>query len=346
MKALFAPDYGQYIPYQRLLAEALQQQGVLVEYLRVSSRSLPLTRSLSRQPADLLHLHWPEDFFLKGDRCDSLRRLQFVFDFLLAKRKTPLIYTVHDLYPVRDSDHWMTRWVIGTLVRNVSGLIVHSEGARNLVSETFRVPPESCEIIPVGDLSIGYGEPQERALAREKLGLKNGKVCLAFGAVLANKGLDALAQWWAEKKPDAVLAIVGKDYDARLAEQLSATAAGVANVVLRFGFQSDEELNLWFSAADCAILNYRNIFASGVACLARSWGLPLMLPHRLTTIDLDEPHPGVVRYDALESDFPAALEKALACQRDFNAAEPWRSKTAWEKVAEQTARVYRRACAT
>lgn len=344
MKALFAPDYGQYIPYQRLLAEALLEHGISVEYLRISSRALPLTRSLSRQPADLLHLHWPEDLFLKGDRRDLLRRLRFVADFLLAQRKKPIVHTVHDLYPLRDSEHWMTRWVIRTVVRNVSRLIVHSQGARDVVCETFGVPPESCEIIPVGDLSIAYGELHEREFARAKLGLKNERVCLCFGAVLANKGLDTLARWWAINKPDALLAIVGKDYDAALAEQLRATAANAANILLRFGFQSDEELNLWFSAAAGAIINYRSIFASGVACLARSWGVPLMLPHRLTTIDLDEPHPLVFRYEALESDFSRVLQEALASQRDGNAAKPWRSRTAWKNVAAQTAQVYERVC--
>lgn len=238
----------------------------------------------------------------------------------------------------------MTRWVIRIVVRNASQLIVHSVGARDLVCETFGLSPGRCEIIPVGDLSMGYGAPIERGFAREKLGFTEQKVCLCFGAVLANKGLDTLAAWWATNRPDALLAIVGKDYDAALSEQLRAIASTAPGILLRFDFQSDEQLNLWFSAADCAIINYRSIFASGVACLARSWGLPLLLPRHLATVDLDEPNPAVFRYHTLETDFPNALQSALALQPNFNAAEDWRSKTAWEKVAAQTAQVYERAC--
>jgi hypothetical protein len=103
----------------------------------------------------------------------------------------------------------------------------------------------------------------------------------------------------------------------------------------------DAALRMWLSASDCSIFNYREIFTSGAAALARSYGLPLLIPNRLASVDLDEPHSHVFRFDALNTDFRAQLERALATPCDYALARDWREKTCWERVAEITASVYR-----
>ena len=103
----------------------------------------------------------------------------------------------------------------------------------------------------------------------------------------------------------------------------------------------DAALRVWLSASDCSIFNYREIFTSGAAALARSYGLPLLIPRRLATADLDEPHPHVFRFDALDTDFRAQLERAIATPCNYAIAHEWRQKTCWERVAEGTALVYR-----
>ena len=102
----------------------------------------------------------------------------------------------------------------------------------------------------------------------------------------------------------------------------------------------DAALRVWLSAADCSIFNYRDIFTSGAAALARSYGLPLLIPRRLASADLDEPHPHVFQFDTLETDFRVQLDHALATPRDFGIADEWRRKTSWKRVAEITASVY------
>src|SRR5262249_31755387 len=102
----------------------------------------------------------------------------------------------------------------------------------------------------------------------------------------------------------------------------------------------DSALRAWLSAADCSIFNYRDIFTSGAAALARSFGLPLLIPRRLQSVNLDEPHPHVFRFDALDTDFRSQLEQALAIPSDYDLASEWRRNTSWERVAEITASVY------
>ena len=67
MNVLFAPDWRDGVPYQRLLAEALEQHGVRVSFLRDYKRGLPLARLVRerarQEPVDVLHLHWPEAYY-------------------------------------------------------------------------------------------------------------------------------------------------------------------------------------------------------------------------------------------------------------------------------------------
>jgi hypothetical protein len=100
-------------------------------------------------------------------------------------------------------------------------------------------------------------------------------------------------------------------------------------------------LKRWLAAADCVLFHYRAIFTSGAACLARSLGIPILIPRRLDTIDLAEPHPLVFRFDSLDTDFFNALAETLESHPDFDAAAPWRDLTAWPRIAAETARLYR-----
>jgi hypothetical protein len=62
----------------------------------------------------------------------------------------------------------------------------------------------------------------------------------------------------------------------------------------------------------------------------------------LSTVDLDEPHPHVFRFDTLETNFRTQLERAITTPCDYAIGREWRQKTSWERVAESTALVYRK----
>jgi hypothetical protein len=91
------------------------------------------------------------------------------------------------------------------------------------------------------------------------------------------------------------------------------------------------------------LFNYRAIFTSGAACLARSYGVPILMPSRLGTVELGEPNRLVFRFS--EGDLREKLEQALQTKPDYEAAAPWRDATAWPRVAAATAEVYRAALA-
>jgi len=194
--------------------------------------------------------------------------------------------------------------------------------------------------VPHGDLSAGMPPAIPRDEARSRLGLPGGPVCLMFGAVEPYKGQEDVLAWWKKARPAARLLIVGKPESPEYGRSLQELAANVPNVTLYFQWLTDPELALFLCAADCALFNYRTIFTSGAATLARSWGLPILLPARLDTVDLAEPDLRVLRFEALDERFAQKLAAVLAIAPDYDSAGIWREKTSWTRIAELTVAGY------
>ena len=229
--------------------------------------------------------------------------------------------------------------------RKAKAIFVHSDAARQRMQEAFSLSDNLIHSIPLGDHSVTMGAPLPRDQARIQLRLPlDDKVCLVFGPVRPYKGSDELVRFWAENDLPYRLVVVGrKTLSEAFASRLYELAQGHNMIDLRLfdEWLDDAVLRVWLSASDCSIFNYREIFTSGAAALARSYGLPLLIPHRLASVDLDEPHPHVFRFDTLETDFRVQLDRALATPSDYELADEWRQKTTWERVAEITASVYR-----
>jgi glycosyltransferase involved in cell wall biosynthesis len=352
MKVFFAPDYREGVAYQALLAGALAELGIEVAFPRGNRRVLPLSRGLEGWSGDLLHLHWPEKYFVtQRDGLDFWRRARYPLDLALAAGRAPVVLTAHDLLPHNRADETLVRRNFQRTYDVARAVIVHSEKAGEAVRAAYGVEKGKVHVVPHGDLSTGGSSSSlsvsssplpSRAESRGALGIApEERVCLVFGTVEPYKGIEPVLDWWRAAAPAGTLAIAGRPFTAEYAAAIRERSGGLGNIRLDLAWQSDEALGRWLTAADCALFHYKAVFTSGAACLARSLGIPILIPRRLDTIDLDEPHPLVFRFDALDTDFRPALQAALTAHPDFAAAEPWRQTTAWARIAEATARVYR-----
>jgi len=344
MDVQFAPDWSHAVPYQRLLAAALADEGVNIRYLRGYKRILPLSRLLKVHPCELLHLHWPEAYYpAMRDRWDWFRRARFRLDLVLAARRTPYVLTAHNLHEHNLQDKAFGRANYAAAFQWARLIFAHSEAAREALINAYRLAPEVVKVIPSGDLSVALPPPISKEEARKKLGLSPEPLCLVFGAVEPYKGQEEVLAWWKRAKPAAQLAIVGKPHTLDYQNTISRAANGLPNVTLRFGWLSDDDLAVWLSAADCTVFNYRTIFTSGAAGLARSYGTPMVLPARLQTLDLHEPDPRVIRFESFDGDFGSKLQTALAMPPGYAEAASWREATSWKRVAQLTVEGYRTA---
>lgn len=342
MKVLFAPDWRQGAPYQRLLAEHLSRHGVEVDFPHGYRRLLPLYRLTRQQHSDLLHLHWPEPYIMgHGTLCDVFRHLRYPFDLHLAHLNQPLAYTAHNLWPHNTPRCLLLRHCLQSTLRRADLIFVHSKGALEELASTFDVDSSRCVVVPHGDLSPDLGQPIPQSEARSVLKIEHGRpIALLFGRAEPYKGVEEVIAWWNQHRPETQLAIVGSTSHETYKLALTRLVDSNPRISLHLRHQSQEELRLWLSAADVAVFNYRQIFTSGAASLARSWGLPILIPYRLKTVDLGEPSPYVHRFHSFEDDFAQALQASLAIRPSYAAAESWRDSISWESISAKTTAAY------
>ncbi len=346
MNVIFAPDWRSGVPYQRLLAEALEGEGIHVDFLQGYRRVMPLARLLRPLPdGEILHLHWPEAYCARmHDGWDWFRNSRFALDLALATRRHPLVLTAHNLHAHNRAHERLSHFNNRSAFQRARLIVAHSEVAQAQVIDTYAVSPRKVRVIPHGDLSIPLGAPLPRSEARAAAGFGPGAICLMFGMAEPYKGMEEIIDFWKARRPPARLVIAGKpltpEYGAALAER----AAG-GDIQMRLGWMADSELLQMLSAVDCVIFNYRTIFTSGAACLARALGIPLLLPARLRAFDLAEPSDRVFRFESCESDFELRLAQALVVAPNYESAAPYRAATAWSKIAKLTAEAYHTATA-
>jgi beta-1,4-mannosyltransferase len=346
LRVLFAPDYRAGNPYQMLLARALKAHGIDVVYSTGYRRALPLARGVSNSKPDIVHIHWPEAYFRRaGDQWDRLRVLRYPLDLWLTSRQCPIVVTAHNLLPHNRVEEAGVRRNIMSTMRRAAAVFAHGDVAKTVLIDKFGIADDCIEVIPFGDHAVTLGEPMPRQQARELLGHPaDEKLCLMFGTVSPYKGSSDVVKFWIESEILHRLVVVGPGLSDDYAAQLRDLARNSDRVDVRVSSEwlDDATLRAWLSAADCVIFNYRAIFTSGAGALARSFGVPLLLPRNATPVELHEPHKHVHRFGSIETDFRDTLERALAISPDYSAARDWRQKTSWETVAVLTAAVYRR----
>jgi glycosyltransferase involved in cell wall biosynthesis len=268
-----------------------------------------------------------------------MRKRRLPVDTRLACSTAPLVLTAHNLFPHDMDIRGAAGKAISAVHRLASAVIAHSEEARRLVAATHGVDLNRVFVIPHGDLSPHLGRIPDRDTARQQLSLPDKPVCLIFGRVEPYKGIDEVVDFWNAARPDAELWIVGNDNGDGYVAGLLHRIGSNPSIRTLFRHIPDKDLAVWLRAVDCVVFNYRKLLTSGAASLARSYGVPLLIPSRLNTVDLGEPDPRVFRFQTL-ADFAELLPKAFATGADYAAAEGWRRSCSWDVIAEKTRKVY------
>src|SRR4051812_32409969 len=168
ISAIFAPDWRDGVPHQRLLAEALEEHGVKVSFLQNYRRVLPLARLVRSQqapgPENVLHLHWPEAYYpSKSDRLDWFRFARYPLDLALARRGRALVVTAHNLHAHNRPNEPFAMRNTRASFQQARITIAHSAVAKKEIERLFGVPGERIRVIPHGDLSVSLGPPLPRS---------------------------------------------------------------------------------------------------------------------------------------------------------------------------------------
>jgi glycosyltransferase involved in cell wall biosynthesis len=331
-------------PYLRLLYDHLALEGV--GYVR-SGYFGRESLWAQRGGVDLLHFHWPSQYYEDGLGRPSIARLAaFLLKLRWARRLGyRTVWTVHNLYPHdrgRGWKAWLCRFLV---VHAMDLLLVHFEGARQDLWRVFR-RRRGVRVVPHGNYRPVYPDLPGRAQARRALGIAEGSyVYLVFGGVRPYKGAHRAVRAFRELEgSDLALYVVGQCLDPAYGQVLECLAAGDGRVTLTMGPEDlpDEQVGQWLAASDCLVTPYREIHTSGVLFLAATFGKPIVAPRLGIFRELDG-QAFVLAYDpAAEARLlPERMAAARAAdpQRVRDAARGFADRHDWAAIARRLAEV-------
>jgi D-inositol-3-phosphate glycosyltransferase len=299
---------------------------------------------LWRSKADIIHYQ----FFRR-------ERLECLYFPLLRLLNRNLFFTAHNILP--HEQHWIDYYLRYLVYKSASKIIVHTPRIRNRLLELYAIPAEKVVVMPAVKPSAGKKDIRiTNELARSALGLApDAKVLLFFGFIREYKGLDILLKAFemaAEQDAALRLLIAGQAQSDELLKSYQSQIQAMKHcesVYLRAEFIPQDEVDVYFRAADALALPYRRIEFSGVVQEAFAYGLPVLATDVGNLGDLISP--GINGYLSRQN---SAEEFATIIQLAFQDREALalmgeaalaldRQHPGWQEIGLLSAELYRKA---
>ncbi|MFH2144118.1 MAG: glycosyltransferase, partial [Bacteroidota bacterium] len=168
-------------------------------------------------------------------------------------------------------DETFTRYF---LKRN-HGFVVMSDVVQN---DLLKFMPDAKYVFREHPLFSHFGEKLPKTEARKKLGIKeNSKLLLFFGLIREYKGLDILIDAFGKLDESYELLIAGEAYTGfEKYQRLIDESPMKKNIHLFNRYILDQEVPLFFSAADVSVLPYRSATQSGITSISFHFELPVI----------------------------------------------------------------------
>jgi len=232
--------------------------------------------AVSRPP--ILHILW-------NNKIELIDRVVLMLYYrLLGKR---IVFTAHNVNAAkRDGrDNLLNRLSLKFQYWMSDHIFVHTERMKLELLKDFDIPESKVTIIPFGINNTIPTSEMTTLGAKKRMGLSaDEKTALFFGQIAPYKGLEYLVAAMAalvKRNGGLRLIVAGKVKRGRTGywEQIQReiVSAGIKEQVIeRIEFIPDDEVELYFKAADVVIVPYVQIFQSGVPFLAYSFGSPVI----------------------------------------------------------------------
>jgi D-inositol-3-phosphate glycosyltransferase len=286
------------------------------------------------------------------------RTLLLLYYKLLGKK---IVFTAHNVNRAeRDGvDSRWNRFTLHVQYRLVDHIFVHTKGMKDQLGSSFGISQSKVTVIPFGSGGMVPTSRLTPAEAKQQLGLGEGKrTVLFFGRIARYKGLDLLV--------DAFERVGAHDQSYRLIiagepmpewaqhwDEVHDTVKSSPvreQVIEEIRRIADDEMEIYFKAADVLVLPYRQIFQSGVLFMSHSFGLPVI------ATDLDAFRDDIVEgtnghlfrpddpqdlAETIERYFSSELFRSLD-ERRAGIQDSLRASHSWESIARTTGDVYAR----
>jgi len=318
---------------------------------RVLKYYYKLVRYAARTDSKLFHILWLNKFVYFD------RTVLNIYYKILGKK---LVFTAHNVNAAKRDGHdsLMNRLTLRFMYNTVDHIFVHTEKMKMELIDDFGIEQNKITVIPFGINNVIPQTKLTRSEARQILNLgSKQRVLLFFGQIASYKGLKYLVlalRELAEEFEDIKLVIAGKIKKGHEkyweSVSLLLQERGLReHLIERIEFIPDEEVEIYFKAADVLILPYTFIYQSGPLFLAYNFGLPVIATDVGSfSEEIIEHETGLIckRRDPKDLADKIALyyESQLFKNLESNRANIIRyanEKYSWEKVADITVRVYK-----
>jgi len=262
-------------PYNHTLYSKMRDCGVFViEHNRKRKKVAD---------CDIFHFHWPEFFINRKSVFTAIKSMAQTF-FLIDRMRqhgTKIVWTIHDLKPHEPHFPVLERRYWNGMARRLDGVIALTEGGLELAREKLpAIASIPSFVIPHGHYRDVYPRTITRSEAREKLGVaQSNRVFASVGQLRPYKNIPILVRAFRGlDRPDAALLISGNPISPEIEGEIRSAAGEDARIRLFLGWIEDEDLQLYFKAADLLVFPYRDILNSGSALLGLSFDRPVLVP--------------------------------------------------------------------
>jgi len=281
---VYCPDWSRDNPYQKLLYKSISGIGVPCKGLQGKDFTFEWLFQ-NRQVVRFIHFHWLFGVYdPTNSGLDWKKARDFLLKILVARMLGyKVFWTVHNFISHEPSHVELEVFVRKNVARLVNKLMVHCNYARDLVHDQWGVNLSRIEVIPHGSYIGYYQNDASLEEARTRLSLSQDDfIFLFFGMVRTYKGLKQLIESFGEVRdinPKAKLVIAGKPLNDAVKADIEAMTEG-KGILTFLRFIPDDEVQLFFNAANAVVLPYQNILTSGAALLALSFGKPIIIPSK------------------------------------------------------------------
>ena len=237
-----------------------------------------LLRYAMRSKPAVFHILW-------NNKIEFFDRTLLMAYYKVLGKKIAL--TVHNVNQAKRDrqDSLLNRLTLKIQYRLSDHMFVHTKKMKDELLQDFEVPESAVTVIrhPIND---AFPDTDLTcAEAKRQLGVKdNEKAILFLGRIKPYKGIEDLLaafQQLVQRDPTYRLVIAGEPHkgsESYLDEIRSIVARDFApdQVLLKFQFIPDDQMELYLKAGDVLVLPYKDIFQSGILFLAYSFGIPVV----------------------------------------------------------------------
>ncbi len=238
---------------------------------------------------DVLHTQFPE--FLDGFSSRQSKSKQYTSELKISKQLaffrdsgTKIIWTAFNLKGHEQKYTGINNFIYSEIIQHCHGIIIIAPIGENLLISSYpRAKQKPIITIPHGNYIGVYPDNITRSEARKHLKIKNGEIVLLYFG-LQRKYKDIHLVYRAFKESSKVnkkirLLIAGQPLTYRRKLFFLYLKLFCRHITVVSNYIHDNEIQIYFKAADIAVFAFKNIFTSGSIILAESFGLPIIAPN-------------------------------------------------------------------